>query len=322
MTSWRLPQGITDLPFEQATQLNKISNQLITHYQEQGYQLVFPPIIEYESSQGNTKAFKTLDPADGNMLAVHYDITPQIARIDAKYHQNNSIMRYCYVENILTTTSDDFYSSRNPIQVGIELYGSQDISADIEIIQLMFDTLKQLGFNKDMLISLGHLGIFNALVKPMNLSNEQLEQLKSIFSRRSKPDLILFCANNNTQIVFKEELIDLMNYQGEIDVLNQAKIRYAHINEIVDIINTLKVVTKQLTAYNIKLHIDLAELKTQTYYTGLLFACYHQDYSKALAQGGRYDGLRKETELFRFATGFSLDLKFLTSHSLPNKTLN
>jgi histidyl-tRNA synthetase len=77
------------------------------------------------------------------MLGVHADITPQIARIDAK-QGSDKISKYCYVNAILQTKADDFYTSRSPIQAGAELYGSNSIDADIEVIVLMLESLKLL----------------------------------------------------------------------------------------------------------------------------------------------------------------------------------
>jgi ATP phosphoribosyltransferase regulatory subunit len=74
------------------------------------------------------------------MLGVHADITPQIARIDAK-QGSDKISKYCYVNAILQTKADDFYTSRSPIQAGAELYGSNSIDADIEVIVLMLESL-------------------------------------------------------------------------------------------------------------------------------------------------------------------------------------
>ena len=44
---------------------------------------------------------------------------------------------------------------------------------------------------------------------------------------------------------------------------------------------------------------------------GIVFAAYSEKFSKAIAQGGRYDGLSQSFDSIREATGFSFDLKFL-----------
>jgi ATP phosphoribosyltransferase regulatory subunit len=56
---------------------------------------------------------------------------------------------------------------------------------------------------------------------------------------------------------------------------------------------------------------DLGEVKAYEYHDGIVFAAYSEKYSKAIAQGGRYDGLSQSFDSPREATGFSFDLKFL-----------
>jgi ATP phosphoribosyltransferase regulatory subunit len=61
---------------------------------------------------------------------------------------------------------------------------------------------------------------------------------------------------------------------------------------------------------------DLGEVKAYEYHDGVVFAAYHDSFSKALAQGGRYSGLTKSFGSSRDATGFSFDLKFLVQQQL------
>ena len=71
-------------------------------------------------------------------------------------------------------------------------------------------------------------------------------------------------------------------------------------------------ISNQLNTANVKVVIDLAELKAYEYHTGVVFSAYNELYSKALAQGGRYNGLSASFGQSRAATGFSFDLKFLS----------
>jgi ATP phosphoribosyltransferase regulatory subunit len=48
-------------------------------------------------------------------------------------------------------------------------------------------------------------------------------------------------------------------------------------------------INANLSAVDVKVVIDLGELKAYEYHTGVVFCAYNEDYSKALAQGGRYN---------------------------------
>jgi ATP phosphoribosyltransferase regulatory subunit len=314
MSTWQLPEGIDELTHDQALKFEMLRRSLIDLYISKGFGLVIPPMVEYvdslllTSDAVNEKTFKFLDPASGKMLGVHADITPQIARIDAK-RANNNVEKYCYINAILQTSANDFYDSRSPIQAGAELYGSTDIAADVEIIELMLESLKLLSISP-VVISLGNVAIFDALIKQENLNNEQTTELRQIFKHRSTPDLAEFMLNNTLKNV--EMFSALMQFEGDADVLNQAMKLFANFPEAQNAIKDLQIIDKQLEDKGIQAIYDLGELQTYEYHTGVVFSAYNEKYSKALAQGGRYNGIGESFGQSRAATGFSFDLKFLS----------
>ncbi len=321
MTTWKLPHGISDLSIANSNKLVKIRQQLLDLYRSFGYQFVYPPIVEYEGSlfalkEDTSKSFKTIDPYDSKLLIIHSDITPQIARLDAKYNKDkdNDIARYCYISSILKTVSDDFYSTRNPIQVGAEIYGSNSYKADLEIINLTLKSIILLGFDNKLLLNIGNVEIFNILVKRLKLTQEELQSVINIFKKKSTTDLIKFfktCKNKNNNI---DDLIYLLSLDGDVSVLKSAKKYYQHIPSILSIIDNLNAIYNALESKNINIYFDLSELKAHSYYTGLIFSCFYKQFPKALAQGGRYNNLANRFLVSRPATGFSIDLKYLISN--------
>jgi len=314
MNTWQLPDGIDELTGESALKFEMLRRGLIDLYTEKGFGLVVPPMVEHvdslllTSDSVNEKTFKFLDPSSGKMLGVHADITPQIARIDAK-RANNNIEKYCYINAILQTSADDFYDSRSPIQAGAELYGSVETSADVEVIELMLESLKLLSIDS-IIISLGNVVIFDALINQEALSPTQITELRHIFSHRSMPDLSVFISNN---LLLNAPIFSaLMKLEGGQDVLDKAAILFAEFPKALVAIKDLQSINKQLQDKNIQATYDLAELKTYEYHTGVVFSAYNENYSKALAQGGRYNGIGEAFGQSRAATGFSFDLKFLS----------
>ena len=113
MSTWQLPEGIDELTGDRALAFESVRRSLLDLYADKGFGLVIPPMVEYvdslllTSDSVDEKTFKFLDPVSGKMLGVHADITPQIARIDAK-KASNKVEKYCYVNAILQTKADDF----------------------------------------------------------------------------------------------------------------------------------------------------------------------------------------------------------------------
>jgi len=314
MNNWQLPEGIDELTGEQAVTFESIRRRLLDLYQSWGYELVVPPMVEYieslilTSSSVDQKTFKFLDSNSGRMLGVHSDITPQIARIDSKRSKPDKTDRYCYINAILQTQADDFYASRSPIQAGVELYGYKGIEADIEVIELMLASLSILNI-QGLTLSLGNTAIFNALCEATELDKQDIATLRDIFKRKSIPDLNIFLKDN--AIKEAEKFSALISLDGDDQVLDKALKVFADFPMVVEAINDLIKLNKVFNGNGTNLMFDLGEVKAYEYHNGIVFAAYHPSYSKALAQGGRYNGLSQSLGVSRDATGFSFDLKFL-----------
>lgn len=314
MNAWQLPEGIDELTGDQAMKFELLRRSLIDLYTDKGFNLVVPPMVEHvdslllTSDSVNEKTFKFLDPASGKMLGVHADITPQIARIDAR-RAGNKIEKYCYINAILQTRADDFYDSRSPIQAGAELYGTKDTSADVEVIELMLESLNILALDS-IVVSIGNVAIFDALIANETLNASQSAELRHVFAHRSTPDLSVFMANNtlNNASLFSA----LMQLEGDTSVLSQASELFKDFPLAQAAIKDLQEIDQALQAKGIQASYDLAELQSYEYHTGVVFSAYNENYSKALAQGGRYNGIGESFGQSRAATGFSFDLKFLS----------
>lgn len=329
MSNWQLPEGIDELTGEQAVTFESIRRRLLDLYQSWGYELVVPPMVEYieslilTSNSVNQKTFKFLDSSSGRMLGVRSDITPQIARIDSKRSKPDKTDRYCYINAILKTKADDFYASRSPIQAGAELYGYKGIEADIEVIELMLVSLSMLNI-QGLTLSLGNTAIFNALCEATELNKQDIATLRDIFKRKSIPDLDTFLKDN--AIKETDKFSALISLDGDNQVLDRALKVFADFPMVVKAINDLIKLNKVFNGNGINLMFDLGEVKAYEYHNGIVFAAYHPNYSKALAQGGRYNGLSQSLGVSRDATGFSFDLKFLIqnqkSNPIKSKVLN
>ncbi|MDC0197833.1 ATP phosphoribosyltransferase regulatory subunit [Candidatus Thioglobus sp.] len=319
MSNWQLPEGIDELTGDQAIAFEKARRSLLDLYKSWGYEIVVPPMIEYadtlvlNSKSIEDKTFKFLDPASTRMLGIHSDITAQVARIDSKRANLDEINRYCYINAILQTKADDFYASRSPIQAGVELYGFQGLDADIEVIILMLNSLSLLEIS-NITISLGNTAIFNALCESANLENNNKALLRDIFRRKSIPDLDNFL--NQNEVKESNKFKSLISLDGGEKILDDALDIFKDMPSVIEAVNDLRKLNSFLKGHNIEIMFDLGEVKAYEYHDGIVFAAYSENYSKALAQGGRYDGLSQSFDSSREATGFSFDLKFLIHSQL------
>src|SRR5204862_7728419 len=88
------------------------------------------------------RTFKLLEQLSGRMLGVRADITPQVARIDAHLLNRSGVTRLCYAGSVLHTLPSDMNRTREPLQIGAEIYGHAGIERDVEIQRIMLQALE------------------------------------------------------------------------------------------------------------------------------------------------------------------------------------
>src|SRR5437879_1008485 len=170
MSNWLLPENISDVLPQEARRVEQLRRALLDLYRSFGYEYVIPPLIEHlESLLSGTdrdldlRTFKLVDQSSGRSLGVRADATPQTARIDAHILNRNGVVRLCYAGPVLHARPMHPLASREPIQVGAELYGDAAIEADGEVLQLAARSLELTGAT-DARIELGHSGVLRALL--------------------------------------------------------------------------------------------------------------------------------------------------------------
>ena len=319
--TWLLPDGVADVLPEQAQVIENLRRKSLDFLASRGYQLVYTPFIEYieslsslsESNQDlDLATFKVIDQLSGRLLGVRADMTPQVARIDAHVHPVDGIARYCYAGTVLHTKPQGFNSTRAPLQLGAELFGSDSIDADVEMVDLMLSLLKEAGLAEGVHLDLGHVGLFRSLVKQAELSKATERQLSDLYQRKALPELAEFTQDLN----FGSDFYALGRYASDLNALQ------AHLSaevltnsEFKEAFEAVKATQAEIQARwpNLHIGIDVVELRSYHYHTGLMYAVYAPNRAAPLAQGGRYDGIGQHFGRARPATGFSCDLFVLSA---------
>lgn len=319
--TWLLPDGVADVLPEQAQVIESLRRKSLDFLASRGYQLVYTPFIEYieslsslsESNQDlDLATFKVIDQLSGRLLGVRADMTPQVARIDAHVHPVEGVARYCYAGTVLHTKPRGFNTSRAPLQLGAELFGSDSIDADVEMVDLMISLIQETGLADGIHLDLGHVGLFRSLVAQAGLDKVAEQQLSDLYQRKALPELEEFTAD----LKFGQDFYALGRYASDLDALQ------AHLSAEVlanpaftQAFNVLQTTKNEVQTRwpNLSIGIDVVELRSYHYHTGLMYAVYAPSRAAALAQGGRYDGIGEHFGRARPATGFSCDLYALSA---------
>jgi ATP phosphoribosyltransferase regulatory subunit len=317
---WLLPEGIEEIFPDEAENLDQLGRVLIDQFHAWGYRLVMPPMVDFLESlltgsgyELDQQTLKFVDPLTGRLVGLRADMTPQVARIDARTAASGLPSRLCYLGNVIHGVGAHLEKTRNPIQVGAELYGHSGGAATAEVIRLMLETLHAANI-REVHLDLGHVGIYRALAHEAGLSESDEASLFDILQRKDATDLNQFLSEKAICPKVHPLMKALLDLNGPLEILDEARHRLADGGEqILAALGELADLGAELQRRypGLPLHLDLAELRGYQYHTGIVFAAFVPGQGREIARGGRYDDIGHVFGFARPAVGFSADLKFL-----------
>lgn len=319
MSTWLLPESLADVLPAEARRIEELRRELLDLYRTYGFELVAPPLVEYLDSllseKGSDLALRTcklVDQLSGRTLGLRADITPQIARIDAHLLNREGVTRLCYCGSVLHARPAGLLSDRELLQIGAEVFGHAGVEADIEVIQLALESVQRAGVQGARL-DLNHLGIVRAIIDSDLALVGSADKVIDLLSSKDVPGLReLGHQLPDVRSETLEALITLPSLYGGTEVLVSALRALPALPRIQQAVADLETLVRVMPEYEFS--FDLADAGSgYGYHSGVLFSIYAQGWHEALVKGGRYDGIGKSFGRDRPATGFSLDLRKLSS---------
>ena len=309
---WVLPEYIEDILPAEAMRIEGLRRKILDLFFSSRYELVMPPLLEYVDSlltgtghDLELRTFKVVDQLSGRMMGVRADITPQVARIDAHLLNRKGVTRLCYCGSVLHTRPQAPGATREPLQIGAEIYGAAGVEADVEMLELLCKALELAGVRKGR-IDIGHVAVFRAIAHDAEVSAEDEAALFEALQRKDVPALKELSKKLPART--REALLLLPSLYGGAEILDDAEKRLPKIDEVKPALATLRKLAK---ACKFPASFDLAELRGYHYHSGVVFDAYCDGVAGAVARGGRYDEVGKAFGRARAATGFSIDLRTL-----------
>ncbi|MDP3743400.1 MAG: ATP phosphoribosyltransferase regulatory subunit [Methylotenera sp.] len=324
MRNWLLPEYIEDVLPAEAARIETLRRTLLDLFKVHGYQYVIPPMLEYMESlitgvghDLDLATFKVVDQLTGRLMGVRADMTPQAARIDAHLLNHQGITRLCYAGSVLRTKPDGLAQTREPLQLGAELYGHAGIASDIEIQRLLVKALQAIGIDQ-VHMDFSHVNVFGSLIEASQI-NPQLEQ-DLYAALQSKDQSSVAALAKDLDKTTREALLHLTELNGDKTILVKAAKLLPETVAIKHALEDLVKVSGALDDLGVTVSFDLSELRGYHYHSGIVFAAYAQGYKGPLALGGRYDEVGQSFGRARPATGFSLDLRGVATALPPAKS--
>jgi ATP phosphoribosyltransferase regulatory subunit len=318
-SAWLLPEHIADVLPAQARRIEELRRVLLDQARSYGFELVMPPLLEYlESLLSGTgrelslQTFKLVDQLSGRTLGLRADTTPQVARIDAHLLNRVGVSRLCYCGPVLHTRPAAPHATREPLQLGAEIYGHGGLEADLEVQELALDGLRAAGLD-GVAIDLADARIVRGVLAGVPTDSERLQDVVAALA--AKDSASLGSLTSAFPSVTRQALAELPSLYGDESVLERARGVLPR-NELVrSALDDLAWLAQQVrhTHPHVRIGFDLADLSGYAYYSGARFAVYAAGIGEVV-RGGRYDEVGAVFGRNRPAVGFSLDLKALSSH--------
>lgn len=313
MPNWLLPENIADVLPSEARKIEELRRVLLDKFQSYGYEFVMPPLLEYIESlltgagqDMDLRTFKLVDQLSGRTMGVRADMTTQVARIDAHLLNRQSVTRLCYAGSVLHTRPSGLHATREPIQIGVEIYGHAGLEADLEIQELVLVSLKLANITQ-VRLDLCHVGVLKALLESDSLAQQSESSIFALLEAKDLPALDILTKNFKPTI--RQALLDLPYLYGDVSIIEKARKVLPQLEGITVALNELEYLLK--LAGNATVTIDLADLRGYHYHSGVMFNVFVPGLPNPVARGGRYDHVGEAFGRARPATGFSLDLREL-----------
>ncbi|HEY6802830.1 MAG TPA: ATP phosphoribosyltransferase regulatory subunit [Pyrinomonadaceae bacterium] len=315
-----LPSGMRYYLGAEARLRRSVEDVAMSVFEGWSYEEVLTPSVDYyalfEQGMGSTEAqssFRFTDN-DGRMLSLRPDVTSSVARVAATLlAERERPLRLCYAAPVFRQQQQSHAEwRRENTQLGCELIGAGGGAADLEVLILAAEILNRIGLANKFCITLNDVEIFNGLVADLNLETSQRETLRRLLDTRDASQLQRFVVKQSFPTSVQQSLLRFTQLTGKRAVLDEAQSLTANASSLAGIerLRNLWRVIESLELENL-FEIDLADVSSLDYYTGLSFKVFVRGVGYRVGRGGRYDGLTASFGKQEPAVGFVLNLDSL-----------
>jgi histidyl-tRNA synthetase len=268
-----------------------------------GYEEYGAPILEpidiYAAKSGqelvNDQTYVFSDRG-GRTVAIRPEMTPTISRMVAARRQELAYPARLYsIANFMRYERPQRGREREFWQLNVDIFGVDDVAADIEIITIADTILKTFGGKDgDYVIRVNNRKFINFMMSQyLGLDEVQSQQMTKLFDRRGKitdqdfkeQAMLIFGGADATDERF-DKVTQLVTATS-IDSLPDELKGSAALEELQTVFEGVAKAGVTAAVF------DASLMRGLDYYTGTVFEVFdtHPDNNRSLFGGGRYDGL-------------------------------
>jgi ATP phosphoribosyltransferase regulatory subunit len=309
----QVPRGVQCFVGEEVRRRRAIEEVATGVFAGWDYEEIIPPLYDYAdvfSTPGLAARTYSFVDRDGSLLALRPDFTSLLAKIAAgRLAHRQAPIRLFYSGEVVRYEAPRAGRHSELFQMGLEHLGGERSEADAEVVAVAVECLDALGV-RDGVVTLGHVGVFDALVGAAGLDASAGRALRERVDARDAAGVAALMAGTAAPPEVRDALAALTSLAGDVSVLRRAARVVEAAPAASAAVADLEGLVKVLAGAGVggRIAIDLGDVRALDYYTGLVFRIFAPGLGFEIGSGGRYDGL-----LARFgrplpAVGFMLGL--------------
>ena len=307
-----LPTGMADVLPPDATFEAAMLDRLMVAFASYGYERIKPPLIEFEDGllggMGTAMAsqtFRLMDPESQRMMGVRADMTPQVSRIaETRLKNSPRPLRLSYSGDVLRVKGSQLRPERQFTQVGAELIGAQQTTADAEVILMAIRALSDLGV-EGLSVDLSIPTLVPTLCRELEISEDTENQLRIALDRKDAASVTALADTIGTSGA--DMLSDMLSATGPADrtlaALHAMPFGTDANKELITLTEVAELI--KATAPDTQITIDPVENRGFEYHSGVTFTFFARGVRGEIGSGGRYI-VANGTADGEPATGFTL----------------
>ncbi len=280
MAKFRYPTGVRPLLIEETARRRRIEWRFVDVLERAGFAEIVLPIIDYaepyvplQARDMSKQSYRFVD-REGELVAIRSDFTPMVARALAPAIAGADLpLRVYYRGDVIRCDASRLGANREMFQIGAEIVGDPSIDADIAVLRLAADLVREFGLQPNVIYT--DVAVALPELRPV-LSTKRMNGEVPAAMRGIAEKLVAGSATVEDIAPFAPEAA-------------------ARLTEIAAALP------------DFELHLDDFEESTG-YYTGPRFRIYDAASRTKLAQGGRYDRLYETFGTPAPAVGFTFTI--------------
>jgi len=274
-------------------------------YEKFGFTPLQTPALEYAETllgkygeESNALIYQFRDYG-GRKVGLRFDLTIPLARVMAMYSELSRPFKRYQLAPVWRAENPQKGRFREFFQFDSDIVGVSSMMADAEIVNLIYETMKALGFNR-FIIQINNRKILDSLAFKVGISKNQLPTVFRILDKLEKTGIeeaekALLEKRFSKEVV--KELLEFIQIKGNNqEILSRLKnLLFDNLKGIkgIEELESILAYSKEISIPEDNLKINLAIIRGLDYYTGPVFETLISDLPEvgSVFGGGRYDNL-------------------------------